>query len=78
MELNTAQFEIYRKSLTNNKFFCKYNMENYMTVKGQIQFDFSPEKIVLPDQYYKKSEAISSIYDHLYTVMGKLVSDLNN
>ena len=78
LELNTAQFEIYRKSLTNNKFFCKYNMENYMTVKGQIQFDFSPEQIVLPDQYYKKLEATSSIYDHLNTVMGKIVSDLNN
>ena len=78
LELNTEQFELYRKNLTNNKFICKYNMENYMTVKGQLQFDFSPEQVSLPDKYYKKLEATSSIYDNLNTIMGKIISDLNN
>ena len=78
LELNNAEFEIYRKKLEANKFFCKYNMENYMTVKGMLQFDFSPEQVSVPDLYYKKLEAASSIYRNLNTTMGKIVNDLNN
>jgi hypothetical protein len=53
-------------------------MANYMTVKGFLQFDFSPEQTSVPDQYYKKLEATSSIYKNLNNVMGKIVKDLNN
>ena len=78
LELNNAQFELYRKKLESNKFVCKYNMENYMTVKGQLQFDFSPEQVNVPDKLYKKLEATSSIYQNLNTIMGHIVNDLNN
>lgn len=78
LELNTAQWEIYRKKLETNKFVCKYNMENYLTVKGQLQFEFSPEQVAVPNQFYKKLAATSSIYQHLNTVMGHIVNDLNN
>ena len=78
LELNTEQWDIYRKKLEANKFVCKYNMENYLTVKGQLQFEFSPEQTTVPDQFYKKLEATSSIYKNLNTVMGKIVNDLNN
>ena len=78
LELDTAQFELYRKKLSASKFICKYNMENYMTVKGQLNFDFSPEQIGIPDSYYKKIEATSSIYQNLNMIMGHIVNDLNN
>ena len=78
LELSRNEFEIYRKTLEAKKFVCKYNMANYMTVKGFLQFDFSPEQISVPDQYYKKLEATSSIYKNLNNVMGKIVKDLNN
>jgi hypothetical protein len=78
LELNTPQFEIYRKKLEANKFVCKYNMENYMTVKGALEFDFSPEQVTVPEALYKKLEATSSIYSNLNITMGKIVNDLNN
>ena len=78
LELNTPQFEIYRKKLEANKFICKYNMENYMTVKGELKFDFSPEQVNIPGTYYKKLEATSSIYENLNKIMGHIVNDLNN
>ena len=78
LELNTAHFELYRKKLESNKFICKYNMENYMTVKGQLQFDFSPEQVNEPEKYYKKIVATSSIYQKLDNTFGHIVNDLNN
>ena len=78
LELSRNEFEMYRKTLEAKKFVCKYNMSNYMTVKGFLQFDFSPEQTSVPDQYYKKIEATSSIYKNLNTIMGKIVKDLNN
>ena len=78
LELDTTQFELYRKKLESSKFICKYNMENYMTVKGQLQFDFSPEQVNEPDKYYKKIEATSSIYKKLNNTMGYIVNDINN
>ena len=78
LELSRNEFEIYRKTLEAKKFVCKYNMSNYMTVKGFLQFDFSPEQTSVPEQYYKKIEATSSIYKNLNTIMGKIVKDLNN
>ena len=78
LELNTPQFEIYREKLEANKFICKYNMENYMTVKGELKFDFSPEQVNIPGTYYKKLEATSSIYENLNKIMGHIVNDLNN
>ena len=78
LELNTAQWEIYRQKLETNKFVCKYNMENYLTVKGLLQFDFSPEQVSVPDKFYKKLEATSSIYKNLNSIMGHIVNDLNN
>jgi len=78
LELSRNEFETYRKTLEAKKFVCKYNMANYMTVKGFLQFDFSPEQTSVPDQYYKKLEATSSIYKNLNNVMGKIVKDLNN
>ena len=78
LELSRNEFEMYRKTLEAKKFVCKYNMSNYMTVKGFLQFNFSPEQLAVPEQYYKKIEATSSIYKNLNTIMGKIVKDLND
>ena len=78
LELSRNEFETYRKTLEAKKFVCKYNMANYMTVKGFLQFDFSPEQTAEPEKYFKKLEATSSIYKNLNTIMGKIVKDLNN
>ena len=78
LELNTNEFAIYRKKLTENKFFCKYNMENYTTMKGSLDINFNFEQINEPDKIYKKIEATQSIYKNLNTAMGKVINDLNN
>ena len=78
LELNTNEFAIYRKKLTDNKFFCKYNMENYTTMKGSLDVNFNYEQINEPDKIYKKLEATQSIYKNLNTAMGKVINDLNN
>jgi len=78
LELNTNEFATYRKKLTDNKFFCKYNMENYTTMKGVLDISFNYEQINDPDKVYKKLEATQSIYKNLNTAMGKIINDLNN
>ena len=78
LELNTNEFAIYRKKLTDNKYFCKYNMENYTTMKGTLDIDFNHEQIDEPDKIYKKLEATQSIYKNLNIAMGKIINDLNN
>ena len=78
LELNTNEFATYRKKLTDNKFFCKYNMENYTTMKGILDVSFNYEQINDPDKVYKKLEATQSIYKNLNTAMGKIINDLNN
>ena len=78
IELNTQDFAIYRKKLTDKKFFCQYNMENYTTMKGALDVNFTYDKVGEPDKLYKKLEATQSIYKNLNTAMGKIISDLNN
>ena len=78
LELNTQEFAIYRKTLTDNKFFCKYNMENYTTMKGNLDVNFNYEQINEPDKLFKKLDATKSIYKNLDNAMGKIVNDFNN
>ena len=78
LELNTRDFAIYRKKLTDKKFFCQYNMENYTTMKGSLDVNFTYDQVGEPEKTYKKLEATQSIYKNLNTAMGKIISDLNN
>ena len=78
LELDTNLFATYRKNLTANKFFCKFNMENYTTMKGLLDVDFNAEQINEPERIYKKLDATRSIYKNLNTAMGKITNDLNN
>ena len=78
LELDTNLFATYRKNLTANKFFCKFNMENYTTMKGLLDVDFNQEQINEPERIYKKLDATRSIYKNLNTAMGKITNDLNN
>ena len=78
LELDTNLFATYRKKLTDNKFFCKFNMENYTTMKGTLEVDFNQEQVNVPERIYKKLEATQSIYNNLNTAMGKIINDLNN
>ena len=78
LELNSNSFFTYKKKLIVNKYFCKYSMENYITMKGNIDVDFTQDKINEAENLYKKIEATSSIYKNLSTALGKIVNDLNN
>ena len=78
IELDTEHFEKYKKKLTDNKYFCKYSMEDYTTMKGKLDIQFSPEQVNLPDIEFKRIEATSSIYKNLNSAMGKIINDLNN
>ena len=78
LELNTNDFAAYRKNLTEKKFVCRYNMENYTTMKGMLNVEFNHEQINQPDKMYKKIEATQSIYNNLNHAMGKIINDLNN
>jgi hypothetical protein len=53
-------------------------MENYTTMKGSLEVDFTPEQVGVPDTMFKKIEATQSIYNNLNKAMGKIVNDLNN
>ncbi len=78
IELNTDQFSTYRKKLEKAEYTCQYNMENYTTMKGSLEVDFTQEQIGVPDAMFKKIEATQSIYNKLNKAMGKIVNDLNN
>ena len=78
LELNTEEFAVYRKKLTDNKFVCQYSMENYTTMKGALDVNFNYDQIVEPSKIYKKLEATQSIYNNLNIAMGKIINDLNN
>ena len=78
LELDTNSFATYRKNLTEHKFFCKYSMDNYTTMKGALDADFTQEKAFEPEKIYKRLEATQSIYQNLNTAMGKIINDLNN
>ena len=53
-------------------------MENYITMKGNLDIDFTPEKMKEAEQLYKKIEATKSIYNNLNTSLLKIIDDLNN
>ena len=78
LELSTLDFATYRKKLETNKFFCQYNMENYVTMKGSLDVNFTYEQVNEPDKIYKKIEATQSIYKNLNLAMRKIIADLNN
>ena len=78
LELDSNSFYKYKKKLTNNKYICKYNMENYINMKGNLNIDFTQEKINEAEQLYKKIEATKSIYKSLNISLLKIVDDLNN
>ena len=78
LELDTNDFATYRKNLTDKKFVCRYNMENYTTMKGALNIEFNHEQVNVPDKIFKKIEATESIYNNLNKAMGKIINDLNN
>ena len=78
LELDSNSFATYRKNLTNNKYFCKYNMENYTTMKGSLDINFTQDQIDEPEKLFKRLDATQSIYNNLNVAMGKIVNDLNN
>ena len=78
LELDSNSFYTYKKKLNNYKYYCKYNMENYINMKGEIDIDFNLEKINEAEQLYKKIEATKSIYNNLNVSLLKIIDDLNN
>ena len=78
LELNSNLFFTYKKKLIVNKYVCKYNMENYITMKGILDADFTQDKITEAEKLFKKIVATRSIYKNLSTALGKVVNDLNN
>ena len=78
LELDSNSFATYRKNLTNNKYICKYNMENYTTMKGSLDINFTQDQIDEPEKLFKRLDATQSIYNNLNVAMGKIVNDLNN
>ena len=78
LELNKDEFATYRKKLEGAEYHCKYNMENYTTMKGSLEIDFSQEQVGVPEKMFKRIEATQSIYKNLNIAMGKIINDLNN
>ena len=78
LELDSNSFYTYKKKLNDNKYYCKYNMENYINMKGNLDIEFAQEKINEAEQLYKKIEATRSIYKNLNTSLLKIINDLNN
>ena len=78
LELNSNLFFTYKKKLIVNKYYCKYNMENYITMKGNLDVDFTQDVINEAENLYKKIEATNSIYKNLNKALGKIVNDFNN
>ena len=78
LELDSNSFATYRKNLTNNKYICKYNMENYTTMKGQLDINFTQDQINEPEKLFKRIDATQSIYKNLNIALGNVVNDLNN
>ena len=78
LELDSNSFFTYRKNLIVNKYFCKYNMENYTNMKGRLDVEFTQDKITECEKVYKKIEATRSIYKNLNVALGKIVNDFNN
>ena len=78
LELNKDEFATYRKKLESAEYHCQYNMENYTTMKGSLEIDFSQEQVGVPEKMFKRIEATQSIYKNLNIAMGKIINDLNN
>ena len=78
LELDSNSFYTYKKKLNDSKYYCKYNMENYINMKGNLDIEFTEEKINEAEQLYKKIEATRSIYKNLNTSFLKIINDLNN
>ena len=53
-------------------------MENYVTMKGNLDVNFTYEQVNEPDKIYRRLEATQSIYKNLNLAMGKIIADLNN
>jgi phosphopantetheinyl transferase (holo-ACP synthase) len=53
-------------------------MENYTTMKGQLDINFTQEQINDPEKLFKRIDATQSIYNNLNIALGNVVNDLNN
>ena len=53
-------------------------MENYTTMKGSLDINFTQDQIDEPEKLFKRLDATQSIYNNLNVAMGKIVNDLNN
>ena len=78
LELDSNSFFTYKKNLTANKYVCKFNMENFINMKGNLDLEFTQDKLNECEKIYKKIEATRSIYKNLDVAMGKIINDLNN
>ena len=77
LELKSDLFFDYKRQLSLNKYYCKYNMQNYITMRGILDIDFVPDQIKEADKIYKKLVATRSIYKNLSTALTKVIKDLN-
>ena len=77
LELKSDLFFNYKRKLSLKNYYCKYNMENYITMRGILDIDFNQDKISETEKIYKKLDATKSIYKNLSSALGKIVKDLN-
>lgn len=78
LELETGDFDRYRQMLIDAKFVCQYNMENYKTMKGQLQVEFNQTQVPYPEKFYKRMEATQVIYKSLNNALKDVVIDFSN
>ena len=78
LELDNENWAVYKNNLTKNKYICQYNMENYTSLEGNLNFSFNQEQVSAPEKFYKKISAFPAIYNNLNTAMGKIINDFNN
>ena len=78
LELDNENWAVYKNNLTKNKYICQYNMENYISMEGKLNFSFNQEQVDLPEKFYKKILAYPAIYNNLNIALGKIINDYNN
>ena len=76
--LDDKNFNVYKKSLNENKFNLLLTMENFKSNKPQLKYDFKREQIYLPEKYIKRLEPTRALYNSLDQAINQVANDFSN
>ena len=78
LELNDKDFKDYKDLLNKYKFDLALSLENLKTLKGEINFELKPSDIQNADNFNKKYNNLSEIYNKLDKSILNISNDFNN